>query len=353
MDRPGLLWALPFSLSSLKATGEAFPVTENARWPSVAGDGTLVYREEGGPQQRQLVWRSRGGERLEEISRRWEMVTHPSLHPDGRRLAVEATEKGNRDIWVYDLVRSIWTRVTQEAGVDFRPTWSPSGDHIAFSSTGDIRGAPLAIFLKPADGSGKAEPFVPHVMQEIASDWSQDGKHFLFYRVDPRNQRDIWRLEINTDGSAGEAVPLLATPFDEREPRLSPNGNWLAYVSNRSGRDEVYVRPFPDGGDQQVSGSGGAQPRWRRDGREIYYVEGDTLLAVSVTAGPGLSIGSPTRLFSDPGLVQQFPGARQYDVAAGGQRFIVATPYAAAGESPAAIRVVQNWYEQFRGREQE
>ena len=202
-NEPGVLWALPFSLSSFKATGEAFPITENARWPSVAGDGTLVYREEGGPQQRQLVWRSRGGERLEEISRRWEMVTHPNLHPDGRRLAVEATEKGNRDIWVLDLVRSIWTRVTQSAGLELRPVWSPSGDRIAFSSTGDITGAPFSIFLKPADGSGKAEPFVPHVMQEVASDWSQDGKHFLFYRLDPRNQRDIWRLEINADGSAG------------------------------------------------------------------------------------------------------------------------------------------------------
>jgi hypothetical protein len=135
---------------------------------------------------------------------------------------------------------------------------------------------------------------------------------------------------------------------------LSPGGNWLAYVSNRSGRPEVCVcvRPFPDGGDQQVSG-GGAQPRWRRDGRELYYVEGDTLMTVTVTTEPSLSIGSPTRLFSDPGLLQPLPGIRQYDVAASGERFIVVTPYAAAGEFPAAIRVVENWYEQFRGRGQD
>lgn len=134
---------------------------------------------------------------------------------------------------------------------------------------------------------------------------------------------------------------------------LSPDGNWLAYVSNRSGRYEVYIRLFPDGGDQQVSSDGGGQPRWRRDGRELYYVQGDTLMAATVITKPGLSIGSPTPLFSDRGLLQPLPGTRQYDVAADGERFIVATPYAAAGESPAAIRVVQNWYEQFRGREQE
>ena len=353
-NEPGVLWALPFSLSSLKATGEAFPIAENARWPSVAGDGTLAYREEGGPRQRQLVWRNRGGKKLEVISRRWPFVTHPTLHPDGRRLAIEAADdNGNRDIWVYDLVRSIWIRVTQAAGRDLRPTWSPLGDHLAFTSTGDTTGGTFAIFLRPADGSGKAEPFVPHVVQELASDWSHDGKHFLFYRLDPRNQRDIWRLEIKADGSAGQPLPLLTTPFDEREPMLSPDGKWLAYVSNRYGRDEVYVRPFPDGDDQQMSSAGGAQPRWRQDGGEIYYVEGDTLMAVRVATEPSLSIGPPVQLFSDSGLVQLLPGGRQYDVTADGQRFIVAVPYVEAGESPPAIRVVQNWYEQFRGREQE
>ena len=225
-------------------------------------------------------------------------------------------------------------------------------DCIQFS-TGDTTGAPFAIFLKPANGSGKAGPFLPDVTQGFAADWSQDGKHFLFYRVDPRNQRDIWGIEINADGSADEPLPLLATPFDERGPTLSPDGNWLAYVSNRSGRHEVYVRPFPEGDDQQVSSDGGGQPRWRRDGRGLYYVQGDTLVAATVITKPGLTIGSSVRLFSEPGLPPLLPGGRHYDVAADGQRFIVVTPYAAAGESPAAIRVVQNWYEQFRGREQE
>ena len=166
--------------------------------------------------------------------------------------------------------------------------------------------------------------------------------------IDPDNSWDLWYLERKEDGG-WEPHRFLQTPFMERTPRLSPDGRFVAYSSNESGQFEVYVRPFPEGGGRStVSSNGGQQPRWSDDGKELFYVEGETMLAVSVSTSPEFSAGKVTRLFDHPSLTRSF--YPQYDVSADGQRFLLAAPVEVEGAEP-SIRVVQNWFEEFRGRQ--
>ena len=345
------LWALPFSLDTLKAAGEAFPISERSRGPTIAGDGTLVYLDGTGSDQQQLVWLDRRGEKLGEIGQAQEAIGDPALSPDGRLVAAEATEGSNRDVWVYDIDRGVRTRVSSSPEADMRPVWSPAGDEVAFSSD---RAGNLDIFLRQADGSGEEKVLAAKPHLEPLSDWSRDGKYLLYHTTDPKTGADIWYLERDEDGSGWEPHPFLQTPFAERVPRLSPDGRYVAYVSDESGQDEVYVQPFPNGGRRvTVSSNGGTKVRWSRDGKELFYVEGQTLVAVSVSSGSSFSVGSATRLFEHPGLREGFNYA-PYDVSADGQRFILAAPVGEGAEAPEpSIRVVQNWYEEFRDREQD
>ena len=180
---------------------------------------------------------------------------------------------------------------------------------------------------------------------EYLTDWSPDQEFLLYSREDPETLSDLWYLR-DKDGNGGyESVPFLQTPFRERGAKFSPDGRFVAYYSDESGRFEVYARPFlEDGKRVQVSMNGGAQPRWSRNGKEIYYVEGDTLVSVGVTTTPSLSVGSESKLFRHSGL----PGdsnVPRYDVSSDGQKFVVVETL--EEESPPVIRVVQNWYEEF------
>ena len=163
----------------------------------------------------------------------------------------------------------------------------------------------------------------------------------------------LWYLERSEDGSSWEPHSFLQTRFDERAAKFSPDGRYVAYISNESGRSEVYVRPFPEGGRKwTVSSNGGRQPRWSMDGKELFYVKESALLAVSVTTRPKFSVGSSTSLFQHPSLTTLAPYP-VYDVSADGQRFILAEVVGEAADAPEpSIRVVQNWFAQFRGREQ-
>ncbi|MCP5117187.1 MAG: hypothetical protein GY953_40700, partial [bacterium] len=247
------------------------------------------------------------------------------------------------------LERSVWARITNHPNMEEGCVWSPAADRIAFMSD---RNGGYDMFLRAADGRGDAVPLLTHAHPDVATDWSADGRNVIFYRVDPIRQRDLWRLERKSGGARSEEHPVLTTEHNERAGVLSPDGQWLAYVSDRSGRDEVYVRSFPEG-DREVraSADGGNQPRWSRDGTELFYVEGETLTAVPMTTEPALTAGNAEKLFSEPSLAQSVPGVRRYDVGLDGKRFIVVTPVAEAGESPATIRVVQNWFEEFRERQ--
>jgi len=347
------LWALPFSLDTLTATGDAFPISENSRGPTVAADGTLVYLDGIGSGRQQLVWLDRSGEKTGEIGQAHEVIGSSALSPDGRLVAVEATEDSNEDVWVYDIARGVRIRMTSAPESDRRPVWSPAGDELAFTSN---RVGNRDIFLRQADGTGERKVLAATPHTELLCDWSRDGKYLLYSLNDPETGNDLWRLERNEDGSAWEPHPFLQTPFSEHSAKFSPDHRYVAYVSNESGQDEVYVQPFPEGGRKvTVSNNGGKSVRWSQDGRELFYVEGEafageTLVAVSVSSGSSFSVGSTTRLFKHPGLR---PGLSYpyYDVSADGQRFILAEPVGAGPDAPEpSIRVVQNWYEEFRGR---
>ncbi len=349
-DEPGL-WALPFSLDALEATGEGFPVSTAGFAPSLSDDGTLAYRDRTAlSAARTLVWLNRGGETLEAVGQPQPNIFQPTLSPDGQRVAVVSLESGNPDIWVHDLARSTKTRLTFEDRTEDNPTWSPSGQEIAYRAGG----SPTKIMSRSADGTGEAIALVESEHRLYNPDWSRDGRYLVYERHNPETLPDIRYVELQADGDVSEPVTFLGTPDIEGFPKLSPDSRFLAYSSNESGRDEIYVRPFPDGaGKWQASVNGGTQPRWRSDGRELYYVEGSTLMAVSVSTESAFTLGQPQALFESPGIGGTVSGSGGYDISADGQRFVRAAPVEGNEESaPPAIRVVENWYEEFRDREE-
>ncbi len=341
------LWALPFSLDTLRAAGEAFPISQNSRGPTVAADQTLVYLDSFGSGQQQLVWLDRRGEKTGEIGQAQEAIGRPALSPDERLVAVNATEGSNQDVWVYDIARGVRTRLSTSPERDGGPVWSPAGDEVAFTSD---RAGNNDIFLRQVDGSGEEKALAATPHSEQLSDWSRDGKYLLYHLDDPETGADLWYLERNEDGSGWEPHPFLQTPSREVVPRFSPDGRYVAYESNESGQNEVYVQPFPEGGRRvTVSSNGGRKVRWSRDGKELFYVEGQTLVAVSVSIGSSFSVGPATRLFEHAGWLPSGNYA-PYDISADGQRFILAGPAGADAPEP-SIRVVMNWFEEFRDRQ--
>ena len=339
------VWAVPFSIETLQATGEPFPVQENASNHSVSRDGTLVYLG-GGDNVQQLVWRDRTGSNLKAIGQPQERIRSPALSPDGSRVAVQGMENGNRDVWVHDIARGLKTRVTSDPAHEDRPNWLPSGDKISFASA---RNGLHDIFMKSADGLGEAEVLVATPSGEFPLDWTADGNYMIFVQFGA-GSGDLYYLRRDKDGSGYESIVFSETEFDELSPKISPDGLFVAYESNESGSYEVYVQPFPQGpGRTQVSSKGGKQPRWSRDGKEIFYVEGDALMAVAVSTTPAFSAGTPTLLFQGKGAFAD--RGHSYDVSADGKKFVVVETV--PGGRPPAIEVVQNWYEEFREREQD
>ena len=222
---------------------------------------------------------------------------------------------------------------------------------MAFSSD---RAGNSDIFLRRADGSGEEKVLAGTPRRDYVSDWSRDGKYLLYVTMDPETGIDLWYLERNEDGSGWEPHPFLQSPLSQIVARFSPDGRYVAYVSNESGQFEVYVQPFPEGGRKvTVSSNGGTKVRWSRDGKELFYVEEQTLVAVSVSMAGDFSVGGATRLFEHPGLLTGGNYA-PYDVSADGQRFILAEQVGDGADAlEPSIRVVQNWFAEFRGREQD
>ncbi len=282
------LWGLPFSLETLQATGEAFPLAQNSRHASIAADQTMVYLDGSEGSQAQLVWVGRDGAKRGEIAGARGALRYPALSPDERRMAYSTVGGGAEDLWVYDIARGSKTRLnTQVRTINGRPVWSPTGEQVAYRAS---LGGNLDILVRRSDGSGPEEVLAGTPFGEAVPDWSRDGNYILYQVRNPATlDWDLWYLE-RSEGGAWEARPYLEIPEGQTEPKLSPDGRYVAYVSNESGRQEVYVQPFPDGGRRvTVSSIGGTRIRWSRDGTELFYVEGSlesgTLVAVPVTTG--------------------------------------------------------------------
>ena len=347
------LWALPFSLNMLRASGEAFPLSESSRYAAVAQDETLVYLDMfGSSKQQQLVWVDRDGRQVEEIGQARSGIYAAALSPDGRWVAVAVAQDSSPDVRVWDLTRGVSTRVSTATELDSVPVWSPAGDEVAFLS---LRAGNGDIYLRQADGGGEEQALAATSETEIPSDWSRDGKYLLYDKTDPETGRDLWYLERGEDGGGWEPHPFLQEPSLQSEPKFSPNGRYVAYVSDESGQPEVYVQPFPEGGRKvTVSDSGGSLLRWSRDGEELFYVEGEKLMAVAVSTEEVFSAGLPTELFEHAGLRSSL-NYPNYDVSLDGQRFILPEPvgYDETEAPQATIRVVQNWFAEFKDRQQD
>ena len=348
--REDKLLAAPFDLGQLQLTGPPAVVLagvanyseELGETPfSVSESGSLVYVP--GPasvSKRTLVWVDRQGA-VEPLAAPPRPYDNPRLSPDGQRLAVEIGESGNSDIWIYDIPRGTLTRLTFE-GYNFGPLWTPDGKRVTFGST--RAGGARNLFWKPADGSGPAEQLTESGRFQVPSSWSPDGQVLAFFERNPTVGWGIWVLSLQGERSPR---PFLQTQFAERGAVFSPDGHWLAYISNESGRREVYVQAYPgSGGKWQISTEGGNGPVWAKNGRELFYRNGNKMMAVEITTQPTLRAGTPAVLFEGQ-YVQSGPGRADYDITHDAQRFLM-NKANEQGEGPRQINVVLNWFEELK-----
>ena len=339
----GTLMSQRFDTRRLELQGEAVPVAEGVQTLlptgafSVSQTGVLAYKGGETVGGSRLIWFDAAGRQLGTVG-------SPAaygdlfLSPDGKRAAVTLPESsgGARDVWLVDLTRDLMTRFTFDRAEDNSAVWSPDGTRLTFRSN---RNNAFHLFEKPSNGSGVETSLLADNANMFPLSWSADGRLLLYGVIASKEgapQPDLWVLP---SGGDKKPFPFLTTPFGEVPARFSPDGRWVAYVSNESGRSQVYVVPFPGpGGKWQISTQGGGAPVWRRDGKEIFYVADDARLmaaAVSLTAS-GIEIGSERPLF------QLFPGGPRsfYDVAPDG-RFLVVSSTDKPDSSP--ITLVVNW----------
>jgi serine/threonine protein kinase len=308
---------------------------------SISADGRVAYRT-GGAERRQLTWYDRAGKIVGTVRPLdTNLLVYPELSPDGRRAAVDRIVQGNRDVWLMDLERGGVIRFMFDAAVDAGPIWSADGTRIAFRSQRKGAGQ---IYVKPSSGAGAEELLLetPNGLDDWPQDWSRDSRFLLYREADPKTGFDLKAVE--TTGNERRPVIVANTPFDEREGQLSPDGRWVAYATNESGRFEIVVQPFPEPtGKWQVSTGGGQEPRWRADGRELFFIAPDRkLMAASIApAGSSFQANTPVTLFATRIVGTAAGNARaQYAVSRDG-RFLINESVEEATVSP--ITLILNW----------
>jgi Tol biopolymer transport system component len=345
--REGTLMAQPFDTAALALTGEAFPVAERV-WSylsygvfSASQNGVLAYRTGAlSNNERRLTWFDRGGNRLGEVGPPG-FYSDLALSPDAKTVAVVQGEpaSGSRNVWLIDLLRNVPARFTFQAHRDQMPVWSADGSRVFFGSNhpglGDIYEGEV--------GGRQEEPLFTSDLPKAPLDVSGDGKFLLYAAVDPATKMDLGVLPLEGER---KPRPYLKSVFNEVGGQFSPGRGggprWVAYSSDESGRFQIYIRPFDGGRPFQVSTAGGTQPKWRRDGRELFFANVGTLMAVDVQLLPKLELGVPKPLFA-AGLFQGGPAnTSRYSVSPDGKRFLInSSPPGDSGPTP--INVVINW----------
>jgi len=340
--RDGALIAQRFDARNGRLSGETMSLAELVQtFPSMAAaafsvseTGLLAYQA-GTPDERaRIVWSDRTGAQSE-TGIPSGSINSPRLSHDGRRILFRIEDRqGNGDIWIYDLARRVSSRFTFDPANDFAPVWSPDDTRVVFSSNRTSGGD---LYVKASSGAGNEVRVFASSDRKTATQWPSDGRVLFGVFAAGMTSIDMWSLSLPD----GKATPLLQTEFSESGGQLSPDGRWLAYHSNESGRMEIYVQPFPGPGAKwRVSRDGGQYPRWRGDGKELFFVAGDrALMAVDVVGGSTFAAGDPKPLF----LVH--PRARTldspYDVTADGRRFLVSVTSGEEAASP--ITLVVDW----------
>ncbi len=337
---PGV-WAISFSEATLEVTGDPFLVAADSRLPSSSVDGKLLLVHGLTPPAREIVEVDRQGTLIRSIGQLQGDGEAPHLSPDGSRLAFNAVETGNWDIWIHDLERKSSSRFTFDSTFDAFARWSPTGEEILYSSA-----AVRQLKLKPVDGSREASI----VGEGLAPGWIPDGSGFIFEHYS--DETDSWDVSYQLFDDE-MPMPLLSTDANEIEGKVSPDSRYFVYVSDEAGDWDVYVRPFPAAdGKWQVSVSGGTQPRWSRDGSEIFYLEGEAIMAVEVIDREPLSLGAPVKLMEGVFSLPVFDAVRfaPYGVGANSQSFFLSR-FAEGSASPNRLMLIQNWTAELRGRD--
>ena len=306
--------------------------------------GPIVYRTgpPAGRGQLQFAWFDRGGKEVQKLGNPLPMALNAALSPDEQRLAAFLAG----DIWILDLRRGgPFSRFTFEPSVEFAEIWSPDGSRLVISSN---RAGSYDLYEKSATGAGTDKRLVATDQNEDPTDWSADGAFILYRRYDPRRAYDIFALRL----ADGATFPIVQTDADERNAQFSPDGRWVVYQSNESGRFEIWVQPFSVPGSErrgkwQISNGGGGQPRWSRDGHELFYLSPDSrVMAVPIKAtadGEAIETGRPSALFRWPGieLARQGTVLPPFMVSKDGQRFLFATADVQPNNAP--LTMILNW----------
>jgi hypothetical protein len=338
-----------FDPERLQLSGDPWPVADPVG-QSISGGllaafspgGLLVY---GQSAHSQLTWVDPAGKPVGAAGQPGDYVPF-GISPEGRRVVVSRGSGNGRDLWMVDTQREAWSRFTFLPGSASLPVWSPDGRQVMFRA-----GSPSNLYRKEASGAGTEQRVTQSANAQFPTDWSRDGRLVLYYEIAPDTQRDLWVLPVTPDGQpeAGEkARPYLRTRFNERAGRFSPEPRprWVAYTSDESGREEVYVQAFPEPrGKFQISTAGGGSPEWSPDGRELYYASPDgTLMVAALKIGAdSVAASTPRGLFSVASSLGL--NVRTYAVAPDGKRFLVALP--AGGSQP--LEVIVNWPALLKG----
>jgi len=355
----GTLMAQPFDTRRLEVSGEAVPIAEPVYITGFGASATnvLVYLISGqvgggtmtGNIQGQLTWFDRQGKVLGAIGDPG-LYRSVALSPDGKQVAFDRLDPQtqNRNIWVYDFVRGVTTRFTFDSETAVNPLWSSDGSHIAFASRRG--GATYDLYQKASNLTGDEELLFKsdQAVSSLPSSWSPDGRFLLYFN--PGSPQHLWSLTVGTGAADRKPVLLEHSEFDERSARFSPDGRWIAYSSNESGRDQIYVRPFDAPsvtggttvtGKWMVSKDGGDTPLWRHDGKELFYLGLDgNAMAVDVNTSGVFQAGVPKALFRVPA------GEVFWEVSSDGKRFLMAAP--SATSAPPKFTVVLNWQAGFK-----
>jgi serine/threonine protein kinase len=347
--RDQTLMAQTFDPSRMELSGEPVPIAEHVAVNgatvramfSPSDTGALVYQAGEGSSGWKLVWSGRDGKPMGSVAQP-DRYIGPALSPDGTRLAVTifAGSQGTADIWIFDLTRGTGTRLTFSTASPANqttPVWTPDGKTVFYASS--VKGAPH-IYAKAADGSSPERAVLEGTDSfEYPRSISPDGRYLVYERKVPKSETGyhLWALPLFGDG---KSFPIVQDAFDEGEATVSPDGKWMAYQSNESGRREVYIAAFPGGGAKwQVSSNGGIAAKWREDGKELFFLDpADNLVAVDVTSGKAVQLGAPHALFQAVGIQRDFG---PYDVTGDGKKFLINSGNLKEGTEP--VTLVLNW----------
>jgi Tol biopolymer transport system component len=324
--------------------GTPIVVADNVDGTFMASDNGLLFYHKAAPRAgKQLLWFSRDGKSLGQVGVEAN-YGNVDISPKGDRAAVDILTNNNRDIWVVDLERSVSQPITFDPGSDWTASWSPDGSRLAFASTRSHTDGTTRIYEKSSTGTGTETVMPSGDASSIPVNWSSDGKYIVFSRLRQAGNTssyDTWLLPMFGDR---KPTPLLETGFDKFQARVSPNSNFVAYSTNESGTYQIVVQTFPDaaGGKWQISADGGIEPKWRRDGRELYYLSLDGKLMSVAIGGSPFTASRPVELFQTPLTVNRAQPTRdrRYDVSPDG-RFLMVIP--SATNAPTPYSVIVNW----------